>query len=112
MRLKSEYTGTGKAEAAKALTWSGSAPAITAAQGMSVVQGMSTGSIKGRIHYESAQNQSVGPRVLLDIWICGLNPEGALGLITEDFGTFQLKGKVYADTTRPAGEQYFRIIYL
>jgi len=112
VRLRSDYAGTGKASEGQAITWTGSAPAITATQGMQVVQGMSTGSIKGRLHYESAENQSVGPRVLLDVWVCGLNPEGALGLITEDFGTFQLKGKVYADTTREAGEQYFRLIYL
>ena len=112
VRLRSEYDGAGAAEEGMALTWTGTAPAITPQQGKVAVQGMTTGSLKGRIHYESAENQVQGPRVLVDIWVCGLNPEGALGLITEDFGTFNLKGKVYADTSRPAGEQYFRVIYL
>jgi len=112
VRLRSEYTGAGAATAGGgALTWSGSAPAITATAGKQIVQGMTTGSLKGRLHYESAANQVQGPRVLVDVWICGLNPEGALGLITEDFGTFQLKGKIYADTSRPVSAQYFRVIY-
>jgi len=112
IRLKSEYSGAGAAQEGTALSWSGSIPAITGSQDKFVVQAMTTGSVKGRIRYISADNQNQGPRVMVDIWSCGLNPDGAFGLITDDFGTFNIKGKVYADTTRPAGKQYFEVVYL
>jgi hypothetical protein len=112
IRLLSSYTGTNKGTEGVAITWSGSIPAIVAGDGKSIVQGLATGAIKGRVRYISAANQTQGPRVMIDVWICGLNPDGALGLITDDFGSFNLKGKVYADTTKPVGQQYYRVLYL
>ncbi|MBN2321296.1 MAG: hypothetical protein JXR49_19610 [Acidobacteria bacterium] len=112
IRLLSSYTGADKAVAGVAIVWSGSIPEIAAGDNRWKVQAMTAGVIKGRLRYISAQNQSSGPRVMVDVWIVGLNPEGALGLITEDFGTFTLKGKVYADTSKPVGEQYYRMIDL
>lgn len=112
IRLLSSYTGENKAVEGEAITWSGSIPAITEAEGMYVVQGLAAGSIKGRVRYISAENQTQGPRVMVDVWICGLNPDGALGLIAEDFGSFNMKGKVYADMSKPKGQQYYRVLYL
>jgi hypothetical protein len=112
IRLNSSYTGTNKAVAGTLITWSGSVPEIAAADDRWTVQALSTSSIRGHVKYVSAPNQTMGPRVAVDVWLCGLNPDGALGLITEDFGTFNLKGKVYADTSKAVGEQYFRIVKL
>jgi hypothetical protein len=112
MRLLSSYTGADKAVPATAVTWSGSIPAILNTAGRWTVQALATASLKGRVRYISAANQTQGPRIMVDIWICGLNPDGALGLITEDFGSFNLKGKVYADTTKPVGQQYYKITSL
>lgn len=112
IRLLSSYTGTNKGTEGVAITWSGSVPAIEAAAGKFMVQGLAAGSIKGRVRYVSAVNQTQGPRVMVDVWICGLNPDGALGLITDDFATFTMKGKVYADTSKPVGQRYYRIVGL
>jgi hypothetical protein len=112
IRLLSSYTGANKAEAGTAVTWSGSIPAIVEGDGRYTVQGLANGTPQGRLRYISATNQTQGPRVMVDVWICGLNPDGALGLITDDFGSFNLKGKVYADTTKPVGQRYYRMIYL
>jgi len=111
-RLLSSYVGAGKATAATAITWSGSIPAIDAEDGRHVIQGLTDGNIKGRLRYISADNQSSGPRLMVDVWVVGLNPDGALSLIGEDFANMTLKGKVYADTTKPVGQRYFRAIYL
>jgi hypothetical protein len=110
IRLLSSYTGENKAVAAAAITWSGSVPALDAEDGLWELQGMAVGMIKGRVRYISAENQSSGPQLMVDVWICGLTPDGALGLITDDFGSFTLKGKVYADTSRPVGQRYYRVI--
>lgn len=112
LRLLSSYTGANKAEAGTAVTWSGSIPAILNTAGRRLVQGLASGTIKGRIRYISATNQTQGPRVVVDIWICGLNPDGALGLIGEDFAAWSMKGKVYADTSKTVGERYYRVLYL
>lgn len=112
IRLLSSYQGINKAVPATAITWSGSIPAIDAASNRWQVYGMTQGTIKGRVRYVSAVNQASGPRVMVDIWICGLRPDGALGLISEDFGSFTLKGKVYADMSKAVGQQYYRVVGL
>lgn len=112
IRLLSSYVGANKGVAATAITWSGSIPAILAAANRWQVQGMAVGAVKGRLRYISAVNQSSGPRVMVDAWLCGLVPDGALGLITEDFGTFTMKGKVYADTSKAVGQRYYRVLGL
>lgn len=112
IKLLSSYTGVDAAVAGTLVTWSGSIPAIVAGDKKWKVQALATGIIKGRLRYKSAANQVAGPRKVVDVWIVGLAPDGAMGLITEDFGTFTLKGKVYADTTKAVGEQYCRTIAL
>ena len=112
IRLNSSYTGVNAAVAGTLITWSGSIAAIVAGDARWTVQALSTASIKGKVVYVSAANQTMGPRIKVEVWLCGLNPDGALGLITEDFGTFNLKGKVYADTSKAVGQQYFKITKL
>jgi hypothetical protein len=112
IRLLSSYDGDDPAVAATAITWSGSIPAIDAEDGRWEVHGMAVGPIKGRLRYLSATNQMTGPRVMVDAWIVGLIPDGAFGLITEDFGSFTVKGKVYTDASKPVGERYYRTISL
>ena len=112
IRLLSSYTGTGAAVPATAITWSGSTPAILATANKQLVYGLASGTIKGRLRYIAAANQTQGPRMMVDVWICGLTPDGELGFISDDFATFNLKGKVYADTSKPSGQQYYRAIYL
>jgi hypothetical protein len=112
IRLLSSYTGANKAEPAVAITWTGSVPAITAATLKGVVYGLASGIINGRLRYISAPDQTQGPRVMLDVWKVGLTPDGDIGLITDDFGTFTVGGEVSADMGKPDGQQYYRVIYL
>jgi hypothetical protein len=112
IRLLSSYTGVDKGVVSTAITWSGSVPAIAAADKKQLVYGLASGTIKGRLRYIAATNQTQGPRMMVDVWICGLTPDGELGFISDDFATFNLKGKVYADTSKPAGQQYYRALYL
>lgn len=112
IRLLSSYTGEGKAVEGTAVTWSGTVPAITEEDGRFILQGMAEGSIHGRLRYISAKNQSRGQRFLVDVWNVSTNPDGELGLITDDYGTFTLKGTIKADMSRPLGQQYFQAISL
>jgi hypothetical protein len=84
-------------------TWDGSAAAVTGTQ----VRGLSVGKIEGRLKYFSAANQAAGPRWEVDIHKVTLNPDGELQFISEDFGTFTLRGKAQKDSTKPANEQFF-----
>ncbi len=84
-------------------TWDGSAAAVTATQ----VRGLSVGKVEGRLKYFSAANQASGPRWEVDIHKLTLNPDGELQFISEEFGTFTLRGKAQKDTAKPAAEQFF-----
>jgi hypothetical protein len=84
-------------------TWDGSWASVTATQ----VRGLTVGKIEGRLKYFSAANQASGPRWEVDIHKLTINPDGELQLISEEFGTFTLRGKAQKDSTKPAGEQFF-----
>lgn len=87
-----------------ALTWSGSYPSIASAEMVTALSaGMNTVSVK----YVPASDQVSGPRNLVDIpqWIP--NPDGTLALLTDEFGTLNLKGKVLKDVTKPVGQEFW-----
>jgi len=84
-------------------TWDGSAAAVTGTQ----VRGLSVGKVEGRLKYFSATNQATGPRWEVDVHKLTLNPDGELQFISEEFGTFTLRGQAQKDTAKPAGEQFF-----
>lgn len=90
-------------------TWSGSVPAVVA---KTRVEGLSVGSIAGHLQFKSAIDQAAGPRLLIDIWNLDVIPDGAVAFLSDNFGDLSLKGTALQDTTRPFGEQYFRVIYL
>lgn len=86
-------------------TWDGSFAAVNS----TLVRGLSVGKIEGRLKYFSAANQSAGPRYELDVHKVNLTPDGELALISEEYGTFTLRGKVLKDPTKPAGEEFFTV---
>ena len=108
IRLRPE----GAAVAGQELTWSGSVPAITAANNKSIVKALAAGSIKGRLKYISADNQVIGPKTIINVPNITLAPDGDLGFISEEFGTFNLAGTIAADMSRPADNRYYETIYL
>lgn len=84
-------------------TWEGDVAAITS----TVIRGLSVGKIEGRLKYFSATNQAAGPRFEVDVHKVSFTPEGELGFISEEFGTFSLSGKAQKDVSKPAGEEFF-----
>jgi hypothetical protein len=89
------------------ITWSGTIPAKTYTQ----VQGLTNGKIEGMLRYESSLDNN-GPRQLIDIWRVQINPDGALGFLSDDFADIPLTGDVLLDSSRPVGEQFLRDIFL
>lgn len=51
-----------------------------------------------------------GANLEIEVWHVNINADGPLGLITEDFGSFGLKGVVLSDLANHATEPYFRVI--
>jgi len=92
-------------------TWEGDVAAITAgaAAGGVLVRGLSVGKIEGRLKYKSAANQAKGPRFEVDVHKIQLQPDGELPFISEEFGTFTVRGKAQKDTSKPAGEEFYTV---
>lgn len=90
-----------------ALTWSGSVPAVSSYQ----VQGLSNGNITGALRFRSSID-AIGPRKVIDIWRLALSPDGALALLGDNFAEIGLKGEILPDSTKPAGQQFCRVIDL
>lgn len=87
-----------------ALTWSGTYPQITSE---AMVTGLSAGMNTVSLKYVPAADQVSGPRYLVDVPQMNVNPDGVLALLTEEFGTINLKGKVLKDTTQSAGQEFW-----
>lgn len=88
-----------------AVTWSGSYPAITSKP---EIHGLTSGLISCSIKYVSAANQARGDRYEILIPQMQISGDGALALITRDYGTISLKGVAIEDTTQPAGARFWR----
>lgn len=87
--------------------WSGSYAAITSTQ----IQALANAKIECALQFRSASD-ATGPRFLCDVWKASIQPDGALSMLTEQFGEITLKGKVLADTSKPVGQRYYRKIVL
>jgi len=86
-------------------TWSGDSAPLAS----TTIRGLASSSINGRLKYFSAADQVSGPRYELDVHNFEPAPDGELGLISEEFGTFTLKGKAQEDNTQAAGEEFFTL---
>ena len=89
------------------LLWSGSYVAITSTQ----IQALANSRIEGALRFRSASD-AVGPRYLVDFWKVSITPDGALVLLTTEFGEITLKAAVQEDTSKSIGERYFRMVQL
>lgn len=79
-----------------------------AADTSTTVQGGASSSIEGSLRFVG--DPAEGPKLTLQIWHVSLVPDGDLGLISDDFGTANLKMNVLADTTNHPTEPLYRII--
>jgi hypothetical protein len=87
--------------------WSGSAPAIAGTQ----IQALSNVNVMAAIRFRSATD-ATGPRFDAEVYKTSLAPDAALSFLSDTWGEISLKGKVYEDTSKPAGERYFRLVPL
>jgi alpha-glucosidase (family GH31 glycosyl hydrolase) len=53
---------------------------------------------------------ATGPEFELEVWRVQAQPDGAFGLITEDYGNFSLTLKVLDDSANHATEPYYRLL--
>lgn len=89
------------------LLWSGSYPAITSTQ----VNALANAVILGSLRFRSAAD-AYGPRYLIDVWKVAITPDGALALLSDNFGEIGLKGAMLEDTSKTLGNRYFQAVKL
>jgi hypothetical protein len=53
-----------------------------------------------------------GPKIMLEVWNVSVSPEGALGLISEEFAQLSLTMAVQADEAGHPTEPLYRATYL
>lgn len=72
------------------------------------VQGGVSNVIEGSIRFIG--DPAAGPIYECEVWKVSMEPDGALALIGDDYGEFNLKGKVLADSINHSTEPLFRLI--
>lgn len=89
--------------------WRGSVPGYDSSDGLKKVSMLTNGKILGRVRYIAADDLLQGPKENYVFYKCQLTPDGAIGLISDDYAAFTLKCKILQDTSRAAGDQYGRM---
>jgi hypothetical protein len=80
------------------------------AAGLQVVAGGTDMVIEGAVMF--VPDPTTGPKLLLEVWDVSVTPEGALGLISEDFAQLSLTMAIQADAMNHPNEPLYRITYL
>jgi hypothetical protein len=75
-----------------------------------VVRAGVSNSITGSLRFIG--DPSEGPAREIEVWKADLTPEGELGLITDEFGTWSLNASVLSDKVNHPNEPYYREIWL
>lgn len=93
-----------------AVTASYTPPAYTADDGPSVVQGGTKSVIEGRLLFVG--DPSTGPKMMVEVWRVSVAPDGALGLITEDWASMGLTMTAQDESAAHPDEPFYRVVYL
>ena len=83
--------------------------AYTATDGPQVVAGGTAGVIQGAVKFIG--DPSTGPVVVVDVWRANVSPNGAVGLISDDFATMGLTMAVLDDSLAHPAHPLYRMIY-
>jgi hypothetical protein len=83
--------------------------AYTAPTGPALVAGGNAGVIQGAIKFIG--DPSTGPDMLIDVWRANVSPNGAVGLIGDDFATLSLTMAILDDAANNPSFPLYRIIY-
>lgn len=83
--------------------------AYTAPNGPAIVAGGTAGVIQGAVRFLG--DPSTGPDMIIDVWRANVSPNGAVGLIGDDFATMSLTMSILDDSTNNPTAPLYRIIY-
>lgn len=74
------------------------------------VAGGVSGSVEGYLRFVG--DPAAGPKMEVECWRVSFTPDGALGLISDDYGNWSLKGKVQSDLANHPTEPLYRVLNL
>ena len=74
------------------------------------VKGGTINTVEGSLLFVG--DPSAGPKMMVEVWRAGFTPDGALGLISEEFADLGLVGGVLADPVGHPGNQLYQVTYL
>lgn len=85
-------------------------PTLYGTEGPQVVHGGTAGIIQGRILFIG--DPSSGPATKVEVWKVNITPDGAVGLISDDFATLGLSAAVLDDAVNHPASPLYEITYL
>jgi hypothetical protein len=88
----------------------GYTPTAYTAGAVQRVKGGTQNTIEGSLLFVG--DPSAGPKMMVEIWKASFTPDGALGLISEEFADLGLVGGVLADPVGHPGNQLYQVTYL
>lgn len=83
--------------------------AYTSTTGPAVIAGGTAGVIQGAVRFIG--DPSTGPDMIVDVWRANVSPNGAVGLISDDFATLGLTMAILDDAVNNPAFPLYRIIY-
>jgi hypothetical protein len=75
-----------------------------------IIKAMQDHKIQGALKFVGDPDQ--GPDIVIDLWKSNLMPAGEIGMISDDWATFQLQAEVQKDETNHPTEPYFRVTHI
>lgn len=80
------------------------------ASGLTQIRGGTRSKVRGSLLFIG--DPSDGPKLQLEIWKLAFRPDGAFGLISEDFAQIAMVGTVESDAANHPTEPLYRVTYL
>jgi hypothetical protein len=80
------------------------------ASGLTQVRGGTKNQVKGSVLFVG--DPTVGPAVKVEVWSASANPDGAVGLISEDWGQMGITLAIESDIVNHPLEPMYRLTYL
>jgi len=84
-------------------------PTAYSTNGPAVISGGVSGVVQGRILYVS--DNSTGPNLVVEVWRANISPDGAIGLISDDFAQMSLTAAILDDSLAHPVSPLYEIRY-
>jgi hypothetical protein len=75
---------------------------------LDIVRGMNQTTIKGYVRFVG--DPARGPSLEVEVWRASVRSDGAIGFISDEYGSWQLVGEVEDDSTNHPDDPHYRII--